>query len=34
MRKAAVERARDSYNWEKVADEYEKILGSLTQAKK
>ena len=34
MRKAALERTRQSYSWEKVTDEYEKILGSLTQAKK
>jgi glycosyltransferase involved in cell wall biosynthesis len=33
MRKAALERARDSYSWEKVTDEYEKILGSLVGVK-
>jgi glycosyltransferase involved in cell wall biosynthesis len=33
MRKAALERAAANYNWEKVTDEYEKILGSLAQVK-
>ena len=34
MRKAALERARDSYSWEKVADAYEEILSTLVSAKK
>ena len=34
MKKAAVERARQSYSWEKVTDEYEKILGSMSRTKK
>ena len=33
MRKAALERARDSYSWEKVADAYEAILDQLTKGK-
>ena len=33
MRRAALERAGDSYSWEKVTDEYEKILSSLLGAK-
>ena len=33
MRRAALARAEESYNWEKVTDEYEKILGALTQAR-
>ena len=34
MRKAALERTRQSYSWEKVTDEYEKILGSMSRTKK
>jgi len=34
LRKAALERARESYSWEKVADAYEEILSSLVSAKK
>jgi len=34
MRKAALERTRQSYSWEKVTDEYEKILNSLVAVKK
>lgn len=33
MRKAALERAAASYNWERVTDEYEKILNSLVEAR-
>jgi N-acetylglucosaminyldiphosphoundecaprenol N-acetyl-beta-D-mannosaminyltransferase len=33
MRKAALERARDSYSWEKVTDRYEAILDQLTTRK-
>ena len=31
LRKAALERARESYSWEKVADSYEAILDQLTR---
>jgi N-acetylglucosaminyldiphosphoundecaprenol N-acetyl-beta-D-mannosaminyltransferase len=34
MRKAALERAAASYNWEKVTDEYEKILNSLVAVRR
>lgn len=34
MRKAAMERAVASYNWEKVTDEYEKILNSLVAVRR
>ena len=34
MRKAALERAGESYSWEKVTDEYEGILSTLVSAKK
>ena len=34
MRRAALARAEESYNWEKVTDDYEKILGVLTQARR
>ena len=34
MKRAALARAEESYNWEKVTDEYEKILGALTPAKR
>ena len=34
MRKAALERAVASYNWEKVTDEYEKILNSLVAVRR
>jgi len=33
MRKAALERATASYNWEKVTDRYEAILDQLTKGK-
>jgi glycosyltransferase involved in cell wall biosynthesis len=33
MRKAALERARDTYSWEKVTDRYEAILDQLTKGK-
>ena len=33
MRKAALERAGDSYSWEKVTDRYEAILDQLTKGK-
>ena len=33
MRRAALERARDSYSWEKVTDRYEAILDQLTTGK-
>ena len=31
LRKTALERARESYSWEKVADSYEAILDQLTR---
>jgi exopolysaccharide biosynthesis WecB/TagA/CpsF family protein len=34
MRKAALERAAGSYNWERVTDEYEKILNSLVAVRR
>ena len=34
LRKAALERAKESYNWEKVTDRYEEILSTLVSAKK
>jgi len=34
LRKAALERARESYSWEKVADAYEEILNQLVTVKK
>jgi N-acetylglucosaminyldiphosphoundecaprenol N-acetyl-beta-D-mannosaminyltransferase len=34
MRQAALERAAASYNWEKVTDEYEKILNSLVAVRR
>ena len=34
LRKAALERAKESYNWEEVADRYEEILNQLVTAKK
>ena len=33
LREAALERARVNYNWEKVTDEYEKILEKLSPKK-
>ena len=34
LRQAALERARESYSWEKVADRYEEILSTLVSTKK
>lgn len=34
MRKAALERARESYSWEKVTDRYEEILNQLVAVRK
>lgn len=34
LRKAAMERARESYSWEKVTDRYEEILNQLVTVKK
>jgi len=34
LRKAALERARESYSWEKVTDRYEEILNQLVTVKK
>jgi glycosyltransferase involved in cell wall biosynthesis len=33
LREAALERARENYNWEKVTDEYERILEKLSPKK-
>ena len=34
LRKAVLERAKESYNWEKVTDRYEEILNQLVTVKK
>jgi glycosyltransferase involved in cell wall biosynthesis len=34
LREAALERAKESYSWEKVADRYEEILNQLVTVKK
>ena len=34
LRKAALERAKESYSWEKVTDRYEEILNQLVTVKK